>query len=223
MDYARGVNIVGSIHRAALFGMVFLLGVTPEAPGRVLPPAWIAFALAWTGMSGYSATVTVFEQKGATTQQEAFNYTFSKPSTATMHVLTGPNAGVTLVWNGGTTVVAHRGSGFEAMFKKTFPLHAPKVTTIRGSSLDQLSFGAILEHAADTAGVLASSDGPTIGGVETDEVTLVPANAIIDTGLTLEVIDLSKVTHLPVRLLGYEGTTLVRRVDVSDVVVHEAP
>lgn len=185
-----------------------------------MPPAWVAFALAWVGISGYSARVTAFEQLGNKTQQEVFDYTFLKPSSATMHIITGPNAGATVVWSGGTTVVAHRGSGFEAMFKKTFPLHDPQVTTIRGSSLDQLSFGAILVHGADTAGVIASGDGPMIDGVATDEVTLVPTNSVIDTGLTFEVIDLSKVTHLPVRLVGYEGTTLVRTVVFSDVVLH---
>jgi outer membrane lipoprotein-sorting protein len=184
-----------------------------------MPSAWVAFALAWVGISGYSATVTVSEQQGAQTQQEAFDYTFLKPSSATMHVVSGPNTGVTVVWGGGTTVVAHRGSGLTAMFKKTFPLHDPHVTTIRGSSLDQLSFGAILIHGADTAGVVSEGDGPTIDAVPTDQVTLVPTNAMIDTGLTLEVVDLSKATHLPVRLSGYEGTTLVRTIDFSNVVL----
>jgi hypothetical protein len=93
------------------------------------------------------------------------------------------------------------------------------VTTIRGSSLDQLSFGAILAHGADTAGVVAEGNGPTIDRVATDEVTLVPTNAVIDTGFTLEVVDLSKVTHLPVRLSGYEGATLVRTIDFSNVIL----
>ena len=181
-----------------------------------MPPAWVAFALAWVGISGYSARVTASEEVGSKTQQEVFDYTFLKPSSATMHILTGPNAGATVVWSGGTTVVAHRGSGLSAMFKKTFPLHDPQVTTIRGSSLDELSFGAILTHGADTA----EGNGPTIDGVPTDEVTLVPTNSVIDTGLTLEVVDLSKVTHLPVRLIGYEGATLVRTIDFSDVDIH---
>ena len=30
------------------------------------------------------------------------------------------------------------------MFKRTLSLHDPLVTTLRGSSIDQLSFGAIL-------------------------------------------------------------------------------
>jgi hypothetical protein len=61
-------------------------------------------------------------------------------------------------------------------------LHDPLVTTLRGSSIDQLSFGAIP-----------------------------------DAGLTREVVELSAQTHLPLRVLGYEGSTLVRRIDFSNV------
>jgi hypothetical protein len=199
--------------------MVLAVATTQVAPERTMPPAWVAFALAWVGITGYSARVAVFEQLGTQTQQEVFDYTFLKPSSATMHILSGPNAGVTVVWGGGATVVAHRGSGLAAMFKKTFALHDPQATTIRGSSIDQVSFGAILLHGADTAGMIAEGAGPMIDGVATDEVTLIPTNAVIDTGLTREVIDLSKVTHLPVRLLGYEGAVLVRTITFSNVVL----
>ncbi len=185
----------------------------------VMPAAWVAFALAWVGITGYSARVSVSEQLGAQSQQEILDYTFRKPSSATMHVISGPNAGVTVVWSGGTTVVAHRGSGVSAMFKKTFSLHDPQVTTIRGSSLDQLSFGAILTHGADTAGVVSEGNGPIIDGVPTDEVSLVPTNSVIDTGLTLEVVDLSKVNHFPLRLSGYAGAALVRTIDFSNVIL----
>src|SRR5208283_2175292 len=102
------------MRRVVLLGIVFLMGATQVAPVRTMPPAWVAFELAWVGITGYSARVTVFEQLDAKTQQEAFDYTFLKPSSATMHVVTGPNAGVTVVWGGGTTVVAHRGSGLAA-------------------------------------------------------------------------------------------------------------
>ncbi len=119
-------------------------------------------------------------------------------------------------------MVAHRGSGLSALFKKTFSLHDPQTTTLRGSSIDQLSFGAILDHAADTEGTIEQVDGPMIDGVATDEVRLVPSNVVINTGLTLEVVDLSKSTHLPQSLLGYEGAVLVRKIDFSNVVIQPA-
>jgi hypothetical protein len=169
---------------------------------RLPPPAWVAFASAWNAISAYSAALTVFEQKGAQTQRVVFDYNFRKPSNATVHVVEGPNAGVTLVWNGGGTMEAHRGSGLAALFKKTLSLHDPLATTIRGSSIDQLSFGAILDHAQQTQGVVSQSNGPMIDGVATDELRLIPSSSVTNTGLSLEIIYLSKTTHFPLRVLG---------------------
>jgi hypothetical protein len=89
------------------------------------------------------------------------------------------------------------------------------MTTIRGSSIDELSFDAMVAHAASISGTFSQSPGPTILGVPTEEVRLVPATA--DAGLTDEVADISTVTNLPVRLLGYENGTLVRQLDFADI------
>jgi hypothetical protein len=176
-----------------------------------------AFARAWAGVSGYSATVTIFDQKGTQTQNLVFDYTFRKPSNVTVHVVAGTNAGVTLTWDGGATVVARRGSGLAAMFKRTLSLHDPLVTTLRGSSIDQLSFGAILVYGEQQAGNLSEAPGEVIGGVAVNAVILIPAGSVTDAGLTREVVELSALTHLPLRVLGYEGSTLVRRIDFSNV------
>ncbi len=188
-----------------------------SAHAETLPPAWVAFARTWNDIAGYSATVTVFEQKGAQVQNLIVDYTFRKPSSAVVHFEQGPNAGVTLVWNGGTTLTAHRGSGFLALFTRTLPLHDSLVTTIRGASIDQLSFAAILTHAQQTPGAVSQGPGPIINGVPTDAVTLIPTGVVRDTGLTLEVVDISTVTKLPLRVLGYEGSKLVRTIEFLDV------
>jgi outer membrane lipoprotein-sorting protein len=185
--------------------------------GRTLPPAWVAFTRAWAGITRYSATVTLFERKGAQVQDMIVDYTFHKPSNATMRVIQGPNAGATLVWNGGTTAAAHRGSGLMAQFKRTFPLHDPQATTIRGSAIDQLSFGAILAHVQNTPVKATQASGPVIDGVATDAVTVVPTTAASSAGLTREVVEISKTTHFPVRMLGYVGVTLVQKIDFSKV------
>jgi outer membrane lipoprotein-sorting protein len=176
-----------------------------------------AFAQAWADITGYSATVTIFDQQGTQTQNIVFEYVFSKPSNVTVHVIAGPNAGVTLTWNGGATVVAHRGSGLAAMFKKTLSLHDPQVTTLRGSSIDQLSFGAILAHGQQSSGNLSEAAGEVIDGVAANAVTLTAAGPATDAGLTREIVELSTLTHLPTRVLGYEGSTLVRKIDFSNV------
>ena len=36
-------------------------------------------------------------------------------------------------------------------------------------------------------------------------------------GLTREVIEISNATHFPLRVLGYQGSTLVRKIDFVDV------
>lgn len=191
---------------------------TPLASQSVAAAREIAaFASAWAGVSGYSATVTVFEQMGTQSQNLVFDYTFRKPSNVTVHVVAGPNAGVTLTWDGGATVVARRGSGLAALFKRTLSLHDPSVTTLRGSSIDQLSFGAILAHGEQEAGTLSEVRGEAIDDVDVNAVTLILSGSASDAGLTREVVDLSTVTHLPMRVLGFEGTTLVRRIDFSNI------
>jgi outer membrane lipoprotein-sorting protein len=188
------------------------------APSRTAgAPAWAAFEQTWAGITAYSATVTVFEREGTQVQSSVLDYTFRKPSTATVHFTAGVNAGVTVVWNGGNTVVAHRGSGFVALFKKTFTLHDPEVTTIRGSSIDELSFAAILAHLQATPGTLSQTAGPPILGIPTERVTLVATSPIADTGLTSEAIEFAGPTSLPLRILGYTGATLVRQIDFSNI------
>jgi hypothetical protein len=183
------------------------------------PSAWAAFRHTWATITGYSATVTLFERKGTRVQNSVFSYTFSKPSSATVHFTKGTNAGATVVWGGGSTVVAHRGAGLMGMFKKKFSLHDPRVMTIRGSSIDELSFAAILTHSQGTAGIVSQRPGPMIGGVPTEAVTLVPTSPATDAGLTREIVDISTTSGLPMRIYGYEGATLMRRVDFANVKV----
>jgi outer membrane lipoprotein-sorting protein len=183
------------------------------------PPAWAAFKDLWKNVTSYSATVIVFERKGTEVESSVLDYTFRKPSSATVHFSAGPHAGVTLVWDGGDTVVAHHGTGIAALFKKTFPLHDPHVTTIRQSSIDQLSFAAILAHAQGTPGIVSQDVGPAILDIPTEAVTLVPTSSLADTGLTREVVDISVPTGLPLRILGFEGNTLVRQIDFSNVIL----
>ena len=191
---------------------------TPPLAPTTAPPALEAFASAWNGVTAYRANVSVFDQKGTDAQNIAFNYTFRKPSSFIVHVIEGPNAGVTLTWDGGPTVQATRGGGlFAALLKRTIPLHDPLVTTIRGASMDQLSYGAILAHAEQTPGTLAQSLGEPIAGTVTQALSLVPSDPAADAGLSREIIEISPATQLPIRVEGYEGTTLVRKIDFSDV------
>jgi outer membrane lipoprotein-sorting protein len=187
------------------------------APATAPPPILEAFARAWNEVTAYSATVSVFSAKGADAQNIVFSYTFRKPSSFIVHVVQGPNAGVTLTWDGGPTVQASRGRGLFSLLKRTISLHDPLVTTVRAESIDQLSYGAILAHAEQTPGMLAQSPGESIAGTATQALSLVPIDPADDAGLSREVIEISTATELPIRIEGYEGQTLVRKIDFSDV------
>lgn len=218
---AGGSVAWAALRRAAVAcacGALVFVGAMP-APSAPLPSsaALDAFARAWAAVAAYTATVTVFERKSARVQNVVFDYSFRKPSNVTVHVVKGPNAGVTLIWNGGTGLIGHRGSGLMGVFKKSLSLHDPQVTTIRGSSIDELGFGKILAHARQTPGKLSLARGPVIGGVETDALTLIAAHPAANASLTREIIDISRTTHLPMRVVGYQGRTLVRKIDYSNV------
>jgi hypothetical protein len=194
-----------------------LLATTGAAIQPSKPAVWLAFERAWAGIASYSTTITFFERKGTKVQTTVLDYSFRKPSSATVHIVKGANAGVTIEWSGGTTVVAHRGSGLAALFKKRYSLHDPLMTTIRGSSIDQLSFAAILAHAQDSPGAISQATGPPIDGIPTEAVTLIPTSSVADTGLTREVVVISPLTNLPLRILGYAGTELVRQLDFANM------
>lgn len=187
-------------------------GAASAAPPVRSSAALAAFSAAWTTATAYNSTTTVFEQKGIVVQTMVFKYTFRKPTTVTVDVIGGPNNGVSILWKGGPTVSAHH-AGITSAIKQTFSLHDPKMSTIRGSSIDELSFAQILAHAQATPGKISQSAGPLINGVATDAVTLIPTNPAVDAGYTREVLEISRVTHFPLRVLGYQGKTLVREVN----------
>jgi hypothetical protein len=201
-----------SLSAIACASLVLLGGRTAFSAPAAPPSALSAFSRALAAVTAYNTTITVFEQKGSAVQNVVFRYTFRKPSTVTVDVVGGPNNGVSLLWTGGSTVSAHR-SGLASAFKETLSLHDPKVTTIRGSSIDELSFPRILAHAQQTAGKISQGTGPIINNVATDAVVLIPANPTGDAGYTREIIELSRATHLPLQINGYQGSTLVRKVD----------
>ena len=190
-------------------------GASPSTPAKA-PAAIVAFHHAWNLLKTYSTNIAVFERQGTQTQNMTLDYSFSKPSNIDVRVLAGANKGARLEWGGGDAVLVRRGSGLLSILKKTVSLHDPLVTTIRGSTVNQLSFGAILAHSLQP-GVLTESRGEVIDGIATEKVTLIPTHPLADGHLTREVIEISTTTHFPSRILGYEGPTLVRTIDFTDI------
>lgn len=216
---------------SAAFARAAAVAQTPAPPPAVLatptpvvvgtpPPAIADFQAAWARITKYSVTVTLFEQKGAKSENSVYQYTFAKPSTATVHVVSGTNAGKTITWNGGPTVTGTAKGFLGITGSKTFKLNDPTVTTVRGDSIDQLSFGEIIQHVEQTPGTFEQGAGDAIGDLNTIAVTLTPADPAADGGYTREVLELSPATHLPLRILGYEGPLLVRKIDFSDLKIN---
>lgn len=71
-------------------------------------------------------------------------------------------------------------------------------------------------QAREAGGTLSEAPADAINGVAAEAVTLIPSKAD-DAGLTREVVELSTITHLPMRILGFDGMTLVRRIDFTNV------
>jgi len=172
-------------------------------------PALGEFAQAWASVHQYTATIQLYEQKGTNTEHAVFAYTFTKPSSLTMHVQQGPNSGATVVWSGSKTVVATKTGAFGISGSKTVSLHDSLVTSIRGSTVKDLSFGSILAHAKKTPGTIEQGPG-VIADQPVDVVTLTVTDPSKDRGLTREILYLSKATHFPVRVDGYDGSQLVQ-------------
>jgi len=80
-----------------------------------------------------------------------------------------------------------------------------------------MSFAAFIAHSRGTPGIVSQAAGPTILDIPTEAVTLVPTSSATDTGFTREVIAISVITHLPLRVLAYEQDTLVRQIDFSNI------
>lgn len=161
------------------------------------------FEHAWSSINSYQTQVACFNVKGSQTQLSSYDYTFTKPSSISMNIVSGPSAGNSVTWSGGDSVVAGRG-----MFKRSFKLTDPTVTSLRGATVVDLSFGSILQHAQQTKGTMTASTAP-LNGIQTNAVNIDVADPASDGGLTRESLYLSPTTNLPLRVDGYEGSQLV--------------
>jgi hypothetical protein len=205
---------------AVAVGVLGLLapgGAVGAAPASVLPASVAAFQAAWGSLSGYSARVTAFERKGDEREVVVFDYSFRKPSFVTIRVLRGATAGVRLSWSGGALVTARRGAGLIGLFKRSLPLRDPALLTLRGSSIDELSFGRVLAHALQTPGTIVEGPRGSVNGVATVSLVFTPADPAADRGYSRETVDLASSNHLPVRISGYEGSAVVRQIDFTDL------
>lgn len=180
--------------------LAFAVVALGAAPSPLAP-----FANALDAVTGYHTTINTFEAKGSETRLSTFDFRFTKsPPSITMGIVKGPNAGATVRWSGGTSVSAGKG-----MFRKNVALTDSLVTSLRGYTIVDLTFGSILKHAESTPGTLEQRS-MQLGSTTVDAITLDVKTPSEDDGMTREVLYLSPATHLPVRIDGFTGSTLVR-------------
>src|SRR5947209_4421713 len=116
------------------------------------------FADSWSKLQGYSATVQLFEMKNGSRQDAVYDYTFRKPQSIDMVVKQGDNSGATVAWDGGTSATASKSGMFGIRMSKSVALNDPLISSLRGYTIADLGFGAILAHAQSVGGTLSSGD-----------------------------------------------------------------
>ena len=186
---------------------------TAQSGAGVVPtPAWDAFKKADASIKDYTETVTTHEIKDGKTQDRVYHFLFAKPTLARSEIVSGPGSGGEAVWRGGDHVRGHQG-GFLRGIKVSLSIDDPRVTDLLGRTIDAAFFPSMI--ASFESGKRTEEAGPVVAGVATDAVTLTPADPV-KTGVTKDVILLSRATHLPVEHLGYQGAQLIEDAHFTD-------
>ena len=189
-------------------------GATPTAsPGAA---ALARFAAAWEPVQTYTCTVTAHEVSGTRVQDRVYSMWFRKPYDTRMDVTAGDGRGGAAVWHGGDTLRGHQGGFIISFVKLNLNIHDSRATTIRGTTIAQANFGAILDHVKGTTGTL---DTTTAGDKTT--IDLAVADPSSDESVTKERLVLGA-SGLPTEYDQWEGGTLVRRVAYTDLVLDPA-
>ncbi len=191
--------------------IAFVLASLASAASAKAPTPLTAFASTWASMTGFRAEIHCYMVKGSQSESSTYDYTFTKPSSISMTIVSGPRAGNTVTWSGGDTVTAGKG-----MFKKKFSLTDPTVTSLRGATIVDLSFSSILKHAEELQGTKTAAS-TTLDGMPLHVVTIDVAQPSSDNGLTRELLYISPSTDLPVRVDGYVNSQLVSSCSFSKV------
>lgn len=191
---------------SAVFSVLALSLLAAAAPASALS----AFAHAWSAVSSYSAKLTMHETGGGNVQDRTYDYSFSKPSSATIAITGGPGRGGKVVWNGGDSVIGSP-PGLLHGVKVRLSIHDGRVTTLRGDTVEMASFGWVLQHFQTTKGRLSETAAP-LGGTPATEIDLHVTDPAANGGIDEERVLISSQTGLPLRVRRYAGSQLVKEV-----------
>jgi len=169
------------------------------------------FAATWDKVNSYTCKLTAHEVLGSRVQDRTYDLTFRKPYDTKMNITGGDGKGGAAVWHGGDTLRGHQG-GFISFIKLNLNIHDGRATSIRGTTIAQANFGAILDHVKSLKGTVTvvSDNGSAIDFSVPDPSA--------DQSVTKERVVLAP-DGLPSEYDEWEGDTLVRHVVYTDVVI----
>lgn len=177
-----------------------------------------AFANAWAGIDHYRATLEIHETSGNDVQDRTYAFEFTKPTTATIAIVSGPGRGGKIFWTGGEDAVGSP-PGILSALRIHLSIHDRRAATLRGDTVAMASFGWVLDHVRHLGAAAHEEPGGIVDGNPTTEVTFDVANPKDDDGLTREIVTLSNATKLPVEVRRYIGTQLVKSIHYRDVTI----
>ncbi len=169
------------------------------------------FFNAWKGIESYECTLTSHEVNGSRVQDRVYHMFFEKPTKTRMEIVSGDGHGGAAVWSGGDTLRGHRG-GMLAGIKKTLDIHSPLTTSIRGTTIADANYGILLGHMRTLKPELLET-------AQVGDRTLVTAqlpDPASQAGVTKEIFVFGA-NGLPLEFEQYEGASMVKKVDYSDV------
>ncbi len=172
------------------------------------------FFSAWQGIVSYQCTLTSHEVDGSRVQDRVYHMFFQKPTKTRMEIVSGDGRGGAAVWSGGDTLRGHRG-GFLAGVKKTLDIHSPLATSIRGTTIADANYGILLGHLRTFKSV--DLEAARLG--DHTLVTAQVADPTSEAGVTKELFVFGA-DGLPLEFEQYQGTSMVKKVDYTDVRVN---
>jgi len=172
-----------------------------------------AFSAAWAKVDTYSCSITAHEVSGSNVQDRVYDMWFQKsPIMARMNITGGDGKGSAVIWDGSGQVYGHKGGFLISAIKKHLDLHDPQATSIRGTTVADASFGAILTHLQALKGATVDA---SVDGADTD-VTVTVADPSSDQDVTKEMIVLGP-GSLPIEYDQWQGSAQVKHVLYTNV------
>jgi hypothetical protein len=206
-------KILVSITRLTTIGLLSLIPIVltagssdPAETPNAAESEIAKFASAWSNITAFTCTIDAHEVSGNRVQDRTYNMFFHKPHDTRLEITKGDSRGSIAVWRGGTRVIGHRG-GVLSFAKLNVDIHSPLVVTIRGTTIADPNFGAILDHIRGldrSSAAVASDNGLT-------RIDIAVADPSTDKNVTRERLTLGR-DSLPIEYEQWQMDSEVERV-----------